>query len=116
MDSLNRQIEVIDRGSWIAGRILDQSGNRTGFRRLPDRLGDCSGCVGVAVLQVSVYGQIGCGGNGATMVDRLLPTDGKLPVPAPEDGGEAEAGRCQRLESETGEEPSRADIPRVGNN
>jgi hypothetical protein len=100
MDPLDRQIELVNRLCRLAGRVLDQSANRASVCGQADRLGHASRCIGIAILQVGVQGQVSRRCDRATVGDRFMSTDGQLAIPAPQRVGKAEAGRRQCLEAQ----------------
>ena len=106
----DREREIIDRMTGVAGEILDRATDHAGVGCARNRL--CRGVriVRAAILQVRIDRPVGRPGNSPAILDDGIEADGG----AAESVGEPEARGRERLESHRGEQFGGAAVPGIG--
>ena len=111
-DPLHRELEIVERVGFVAGRVLDREPGDPGGRGQLHVLGDALRLDRETALEIGVDRHRDRRRDRPEMGERLVERD---PVVAPAQGpGEAGAGRRQRREAELLERARTPCIPRIG--
>jgi hypothetical protein len=113
-DSLDGEVEGIDRIVEVSGRVLNGAAGQPDARRLLDDVGAGLRLSGEAVLEIGAHRQRGGLDDGARVRQSLLTGDRAFTVGTAQRKRQAAAGRGQGFEAETGQELGGARIPGVG--